>query len=106
MAMQKRQDRIGTAATRPHPQTRADAGPNDVIDINDVEFLRRFVTEYGKIVPRVSRVLPPPSSEIKQGVAAPATWACWHSPRGSEQLWLQKFCCCRTSRTSARPAMC
>lgn len=25
--------------------------PNDVVDIDDIEFLKRFVTEFGKIIP-------------------------------------------------------
>lgn len=43
--------------------------PNDIIDINDVEFLRRFVTEYGKIVPaRLTGVTAAQQRQIKQGV--------------------------------------
>ncbi|MDD2461169.1 MAG: 30S ribosomal protein S18 [Kiritimatiellae bacterium] len=43
--------------------------PNDVVDINDVEFLRRFVTEYGKIVPaRLTGVTAAQQRQIKQGV--------------------------------------
>ena len=43
--------------------------PNDVVDVNDVEFLRRFVTEYGKIVPaRLTGVTAAQQRQIKQGV--------------------------------------
>jgi len=43
--------------------------PNIVIDVNDVEFLRRFVTEYGKIVPaRLTGVTAAQQRQIKQGV--------------------------------------
>ncbi|MDR2849534.1 MAG: 30S ribosomal protein S18 [Verrucomicrobiota bacterium] len=43
--------------------------PNDIVDINDVDFLRRFVTEYGKIVPaRLTGVTAAQQRQIKQGV--------------------------------------
>jgi small subunit ribosomal protein S18 len=43
--------------------------PNDVVDVNDVEFLRRFVTEYGKIVPaRLTGVTAAQQRQIKLGV--------------------------------------
>ena len=43
--------------------------PNAIIDVNDVEFLRRFVTEYGKIVPaRLTGVTAAQQRQIKQGV--------------------------------------
>ncbi|MBO7166818.1 MAG: 30S ribosomal protein S18 [Kiritimatiellae bacterium] len=41
----------------------------DKININDVEFLRRYVTEYGKIIPaRVTGVTSQQQREIKRGV--------------------------------------
>ncbi len=43
--------------------------PNTLIDINDVEMLRRFVTEYGKILPaRITGVTAAQQRQIKQGV--------------------------------------
>ena len=43
--------------------------PNAVVDMNDVEFLRRFITEYGKIVPsRLTGVTAAQQRQIKQGV--------------------------------------
>lgn len=43
--------------------------PNVVIDINDTEYLRRFVTEYGKIVPaRLTGVTAQQQRDIKRGV--------------------------------------
>lgn len=43
--------------------------PNEIIDINDTEFLRRFVTEYGKILPaRLTGVTAAQQRQIKQGV--------------------------------------
>ena len=43
--------------------------PNAIIDVNDVDFLRRFITEYGKIVPaRLTGVTAAQQRQIKQGV--------------------------------------
>lgn len=43
--------------------------PNDLVDINNVEFLRRFVTEYGKIIPsRVTGVTALQQRHIKKGI--------------------------------------
>jgi small subunit ribosomal protein S18 len=43
--------------------------PNDIINVNDVDFLRRFITEYGKIVPaRLTGVTAAQQRQIKQGV--------------------------------------
>ncbi|MCL1920214.1 MAG: 30S ribosomal protein S18 [Kiritimatiellaeota bacterium] len=43
--------------------------PNTLIDENDVESLRRFVTEYGKIIPaRISGVTAAQQRQIKRGV--------------------------------------
>jgi small subunit ribosomal protein S18 len=43
--------------------------PNIVVDLNDPEYLRRFVTEYGKIVPaRLTGVTAQQQRDIKQGV--------------------------------------
>jgi small subunit ribosomal protein S18 len=43
--------------------------PNDIIDVNDVEFLRRFTTEYGKILPaRLTGVTAAQQRQIKLGV--------------------------------------
>jgi len=43
--------------------------PNAVVDVNDVEFLRRFITEYGKIVPaRLTGVTAAQQRQIKEGV--------------------------------------
>ena len=42
---------------------------NDKIDLNDVEMLRRYVTEYGKIIPaRVTGVTSMQQRQIKKGV--------------------------------------
>ena len=70
MAMQRR--------ARPDRESRDNAplrkrvralDPNAVVDVNDVEFLRRFVTEYGKIVPaRLTGVTAAQQRQIKQGV--------------------------------------
>jgi len=43
--------------------------PTVVVDSNDVELLRRFVTEYGKILPaRITGVTMMQQREIKRGV--------------------------------------
>ncbi|HRR33267.1 MAG TPA: 30S ribosomal protein S18 [Kiritimatiellia bacterium] len=73
MAMQKRNNRPDRDS-RERDMTPARKrvrilDPNDVVDINDVEFLRRFVTEYGKIVPaRLTGVTAAQQRQIKQGV--------------------------------------
>jgi len=41
----------------------------DKIDLNDIEFLKRYVTEYGKIIPaRVTGVTTMQQRQIKKGV--------------------------------------
>ena len=43
--------------------------PSDIVDINDVEVLRRFVTEYGTIIPaRITGVTAAQQRQIKKGV--------------------------------------
>ncbi|MEG1480718.1 MAG: 30S ribosomal protein S18 [Kiritimatiellia bacterium] len=43
--------------------------PTELVDINNVEFLSRFVTEYGKIIPsRVTGVTALQQRHIKQGI--------------------------------------
>ncbi|MBQ7721715.1 MAG: 30S ribosomal protein S18 [Kiritimatiellae bacterium] len=43
--------------------------PNEVVDIDDVEFLRRFVTEFGKIMPaRVTGVTAQQQRQIRLGI--------------------------------------
>jgi len=43
--------------------------PNIVVDSNDIDFLRRFVTEYGKIIPaRLTGVTAAQQRDIKRGV--------------------------------------
>lgn len=42
---------------------------NDIIDINDVEFLKHYVTEYGKILPlRITGVTKMQQRQITKGV--------------------------------------
>jgi len=73
MAMQKRNNRTDRDSRNrdmmPNRKRVRILDPNDVVDINDVEFLRRFVTEYGKIVPaRLTGVTAAQQRQIKQGV--------------------------------------
>ena len=43
--------------------------PNDVVDLDDVEFLKRFVTEFGKIIPaRVTGVTAEQQRQIRRGI--------------------------------------
>lgn len=44
--------------------------PHDVVDIDDVDFLRRFVTEFGKIMPaRLTGVTAHQQRQIRLGVS-------------------------------------
>ena len=59
-----REDR-GEVASRRRPALPA----GDKIDLNDVELLRHYVTEYGKIIPaRVTGVTAMQQRQIKKGV--------------------------------------
>lgn len=71
MAMEKgkrpqrrqRQDAIGTKK-----RTRY-LDPTDVVDLDNIEFLRRFVTEFGKIIPaRVTGVTAEQQRQIRRGI--------------------------------------
>lgn len=43
--------------------------PTIVVDSNDIDLLRRFVTEYGKIIPaRITGITAMQQREIKRGV--------------------------------------
>ncbi len=43
--------------------------PTDVVDLDDVEFLKRFVTEFGKIIPaRVTGVTADQQRQIRRGI--------------------------------------
>ena len=63
MSYPKKSDDRGESRRRPVVPA------NDKIDINDVEFLRHYVTEYGKIIPaRITGVTAQQQRRIKQGV--------------------------------------
>ena len=70
MAYQKKHERgdrddRGEFAARRRPAIPA----NDKIDLNDIEVLKRYVTEYGKIIPaRVTGVTAMQQRQIKKGV--------------------------------------
>jgi len=75
MAMQRRNsssnrpDRDNRDRDNTPVRKRRALDPNDIIDVNDVEFLRRFTTEYGKIVPaRLTGVTAAQQRQIKKGV--------------------------------------
>ena len=73
MAMMRRErdrdrDRDRSESTGPRRRTRY-LDPNAVVDTNDIDFLRRFVTEYGKIIPaRLTGVTAAQQRDIKLGV--------------------------------------
>lgn len=74
MAFKKNSDRKNMRAERQdnivggRKRTRYLA-PTTIVDSNDVELLRRFVTEYGKILPaRITGVTMMQQREIKRGV--------------------------------------
>ena len=51
------------------PRRRPALPAGDKIDVNDIEFLRRYVTEYGKIIPaRTTGVTSMQQRQIKKGV--------------------------------------
>lgn len=70
MAYQKKNERPeredrGEFAARRRPAIPA----GDKIDLNDIEMLRHYVTEYGKIIPaRVTGVTSMQQRQIKKGV--------------------------------------
>ncbi|MBR0196951.1 MAG: 30S ribosomal protein S18 [Kiritimatiellae bacterium] len=44
-------------------------GPKDKIDVNDIETLRYYITDYGKILPaRITGVTSQQQRQIRQGV--------------------------------------
>jgi small subunit ribosomal protein S18 len=59
-----RQDRMETGVRR-----RSAPAKTELIDYNDVDVLRRYVTEYGKIIPaRITGVTAHQQRQIKKGV--------------------------------------
>ena len=70
MAYQKKSDRTDRDERGDFAAHRRPAIPaNDKIDLNDIEVLKRYVTEYGKIIPaRVTGVTAMQQRQIKKGV--------------------------------------
>ncbi len=76
MPMQKkpntRSDRDGRDRDRdviPSHKRQRPMSNEEIVDINDVDFLKRFVTEYGKIIPaRITGVTAAQQRQIKKGV--------------------------------------
>ena len=71
--------RMGTKGGRTARKSKTDAlnvkkrsrylEPTDVVDIDDIEFMRRFVTEFGKIMPaRLTGVTAHQQRQIRRGV--------------------------------------
>ena len=70
MAYQKKGERAGRDDRAEFASRRRPALPaGDKIDLNDVEVLKNYVTEYGKIIPaRVTGVTAMQQRQIKKGV--------------------------------------
>ncbi len=70
MAYQKKSERADREGRGEFSSHRRPAIPaNDKIDLNDIEVLKRYVTEYGKIIPaRVTGVTAMQQRQIKKGV--------------------------------------
>jgi len=69
MAYQKKNDRDRGEHEDFGSHRRPAIDPNDQIDVNDIEVLRHYVTEYGKIIPaRITGVTSHQQRQIKQGV--------------------------------------
>ena len=69
MAYQKKERAPREARGDFVPRRRPAIPANDKIDLNDIEVLRRYVTEYGKIIPaRVTGVTSMQQRQIKKGV--------------------------------------
>lgn len=70
MAYQKKSERSDREERGEFTSRRRPAIPaNDMIDLNDIEVLKRYVTEYGKIIPaRVTGVTAMQQRQIKKGV--------------------------------------
>ena len=66
MAFRKSNSTAGEEfAARKHPPL----GPNDQIDVNDIETLKYYITDYGKILPaRITGVTAAQQRQIRQGV--------------------------------------
>ena len=70
MAYQKKSERPDREDRGEFTSRRRPAIPaNDKIDLNDIEVLKRYVTEYGKIIPaRVTGVTAMQQRQIKKGL--------------------------------------
>ena len=70
MAYQKKSERSDREERGEFTSRRRPAIPaNDKSDLNDIEVLKRYVTEYGKIIPaRVTGVTAMQQRQIKKGV--------------------------------------
>ena len=69
MAYQKKEHAVREDRGEFVAHRRPDLPANDKIDLNDIEVLKRYVTEYGKIIPaRVTGVTAMQQRQIKKGV--------------------------------------
>ncbi len=69
MAMKKRPSMRNKVDNQMMRKRQPAMDPNDIVDTNNVDFLRRFVTEYGKIIPsRVTGITALQQRHIKKGI--------------------------------------
>lgn len=72
MAMQRksnRSDRDNRDRDMTQGRKKCPLEAGEIIDLNDVDILRKFVTEYGKIIPaRITGVTAAQQRQIKKGV--------------------------------------
>lgn len=69
MPMKKRTPRKSKADNQIGRKRAAAMDPTDLVDINNVDFLRRFMTDYGKIIPaRLTGVTALQQRHIKKGI--------------------------------------
>ncbi|MFO7937840.1 MAG: 30S ribosomal protein S18 [Kiritimatiellia bacterium] len=66
MAMQRKSRDRNRGAIRKRARI---LDPNAIVDINDIDLLRRFMTDYGKIMPaRITGVTAAQQRKIKYGI--------------------------------------
>ena len=81
MAFKKSNSSAGEEfAARKRPPLRS----NDQIDVNDIETLKYYITDYGKILPaRITGVTSAQQRQIRRVSSAPVTWASWLNLKGA-----------------------
>ena len=66
---QSKKEPLKWLSRNPAARKRPALGPNDQIDVNDIETLKYYITDYGKILPaRITGVTAAQQRQIRQGV--------------------------------------